>query len=585
MDPIEEIKSKIDIVDFISQYISLKKSGSNFKALCPFHSEKTPSFFVSPEKQIWHCFGCSAGGDIFGFLIRIEHLEFPEALQILAQKAGVSLKKYDSSLRDKKTTLYKINNLTTQVYHKILLEHPKGGKALNYLLKERKIPLDIIKKFQIGFAPSGYENLLKFLKNKGYSKEELIESGVARRTEGGRVVDLFKERIIFPLKDHLGRIVGFSARALNPKDEPKYLNTPQTLIFDKSNILYGLFEGKEKIREEKSVIVCEGQMDVLACHKVRIENVVCSSGTAFTEKQISLLKKYTNKIFFAFDKDLAGEEALLRSLGLALDSEFTVKVVLLKGGKDPDEIIKKNPELFKKAAKTPLDFLDFYFSSISDKIDTVTVEGKREVLEKIFPLFKKIKNKIEQSKWLSSLASFLKVEDKVIFDAFSSFKNEKERGEELEFYFSSKNLLVEEQFLGMLLAFPSNLAHFIVKIVPEDFSQENLFYAYQKLQKYYTEKNQFLTNNFLKSLDSKLKEKLECLYFGAKEFYKDFDDKKIFEEMTNYASRLKKIKFEKKKKELLDKIKEAENEGDQEEIKKLLLKLQKILLEEKTELK
>jgi len=588
MDSIEEIKSRIDIVDFISQYLPLKKSGSNFRALCPFHAEKTPSFFVSPEKQIWHCFGCGKGGNIFNFLMEMEKIEFPEALQILAEKAGVKLQKYNESQKNLKTQLYKINKIASLFYHKILLEHPLGKKALSYLLNERKLPLSIIEKFQLGYAP-GKDILLQFLKKKGFEEEEIINSGLTLRTENGKLQDLFFERVVFPFKDSLGRVLGFTGRALGSGIEPKYLNTPQTLIFDKGKILYGIYEAKEAIKKLGSVIVCEGQMDVLAFHKIGVENVVCASGTAFTENQLNLLKKFTKKIIFSFDTDDAGQEALLRSVGEALDKDFAVRVILIKDGKDPDEIIKRNPDEFKKLIEEPVEFLDFFFKSISAKINISTSEGKTEVLEKIFPIVLKIKNKIEQHYWLSKIAFYLNLEDKIIFDAFNTFKNKETKERKIEefidFSIPSKNDLIESQFLGMIFAFPENLSYFIIRVFPEDFSNFHFSNVWKKLQEFYTlSEEEINLDDFLASLGKDVREKIEELIFAAQEFFKYNDENKIFQETLTYFKRLKKIKFEKIKKEISEEIKKAEKEKDSERIKNLLSKFQKIILKEKREL-
>lgn len=589
MDIIEEIKSRIDIVDFISRYVPLKKSGSNFKALCPFHAEKTPSFFVSPEKQIWHCFGCGKGGNIFNFLMEMEKIDFSEALQILADKAGVKLQKYERSEKNLKNQVYRINKITALFYHKILLEHTSAQKALSYLLEERQLPLQIIKKFQLGYAP-GKDVLIQFLKKKGFTEEEIIQAGVGKRNESGKLQDLFFDRVTFPFKDSLGRVLGFTGRALKSDIEPKYLNTPQTLIFDKGKILYGIFEAKEAIKQSGSVIICEGQMDVLAFHKIGVENAVCSSGTAFTESQLNLLKKFTKKIIFAFDSDAAGQEALMRSVASALDKDFSLGVISIKDGKDPDEAIKKNPENFKKAIEKPVEFLEFFFSSISDKIKIDTTEGKKEVLEKIFPVILKIKNKIEQTHWLSQIAHYLNVEDRVVFDAFSVYQKENKKSpqvsaESLGFVLSSSQSLVESQFLGMIFAFPEHLSYFIVRVFPEDFSNEVFANLWKKLQEFYTLEDEGLNlNDFLAIQETQVRDKIEELSFAAQEFFKYADENKIFQEMRNYLKRLKKNKFEKIKKEISQKIKEAEEKNDNQAIKKLLGKLQNIIIKEKKEI-
>jgi DNA primase len=341
MNEVEEIKAKIDIVDLLSNYLTLKKAGANWKSICPFHQEKTPSLMVSREKQIFKCFGCGAGGDIFEFIKLIEHLEFPEALKLLAERCGVTLEKrkpLPGEAPDQKTKLFQINDLSARFFHKILLDHPVGQEALNYL-KIRKINPQTIKNFLLGYAPQK-EVLGNWLRTKGFTTQEIAQAGSP---------DRFRNRLIFPITNPLSKVIAFTGRILNPHDQPKYLNTPDTPIFHKSHVLYGLEKAKMAIKEKDQVILVEGQMDVISSYQAGITNVVASSGTALTEEHLKILSRYTPNIVFAFDQDSAGTEASKRAIDLAIKQDFNVRLAFLREVKDPGEAIEKDPQIFIEA--------------------------------------------------------------------------------------------------------------------------------------------------------------------------------------------------------------------------------------------
>jgi len=580
MDQLEEIKSKIDLVDLISSYLPLKKAGRNFKALCPFHSEKTPSFFVSPERQIWHCFGCGAGGDIFGFVMRIEGVEFAEALRILAQRAGVTLKQISPQLKDKKDRLYEINRLANLFYQKILLKTSYGKEALDYLLKKRQLPLSLIKKFGLGYAPQNGQALFVFLKKQGFLGPEIKEAGLVVE-RGNGYQDLFRHRIIFPFADSYGRIVGFTARALEERDKPKYLNTPQTLIFDKGKLLYRLDLAKEAVKEADTIILLEGQMDVLASYKVGVENVVCSSGTALTESQVDLIKRYTKNLILAFDMDLAGDSATKRGIEQALRAGLLIKVVKLPFGKDPDECIKKDPHLWQEAVRKPLYFIDFYCQKLFQGKKPETVEAKKRISQEIIPLLAQIPDKIEQSHWVLKVADFLKVSEKAVAEAVAKYKPGEEAIEQTpEISLESKANLLEERFLGLALAFPQLAPHFVTKVEDEDFNLPDLREIYHKLEAIYAKEGSFSLKKLKDSLSERLLEKAEILTLGIKEIYKDSEEGEILEEIWFYIKRLKQNRFDRAKKELEYKIKKAEREGNKQEVEKLMAKLQSLVRKE-----
>lgn len=412
----DEIKSKIDLVDFVSEYVPLKSAGANFKAPCPFHQEKTPSFLVSRPKQIWHCFGCGAGGDLFGFIMKIEGLEFPEALRLLAEKAGVVLPAYSSELSSSvRNRLLDVLKLAAKFYHKIFLDSPAGQTAREYLQK-RKVSSQMIEEFQIGFIPENWDLLTKFMLKKGFGVNDLMAAGltIAKERESG-YYDRFRGRVMFPLNDVHGNVVGFTGRILDETKEKaggKYVNTPQTAVYDKSKLLFALDKAKQEIKRNDLAVIVEGQMDVLACHQAGQLNTVASSGTALTLEQIKLLKRFTNNLALAFDADAAGQNAAERGIGIALEEGMQVKIIHLpaEAGKDPDECLKKNPETWFKAVAEAEPYMDYLFRVAFEHRDLTKAPERAAAANFILNQVAKIPDVIEQDFWLKKLANRLDVE-------------------------------------------------------------------------------------------------------------------------------------------------------------------------------
>ncbi|MDX1535444.1 MAG: DNA primase [Candidatus Spechtbacterales bacterium] len=421
MDPVEEIKNKLDIKEVIGGYIRLEKSGINYRALCPFHKEKTPSFFVSPTRQLWRCFGCGEGGDVFTFVESIEGVGFPEALRILAKRAGVELKKQDPKLRSEKNRALEICDLSAK-YFEHQLESNNGKKVVDYL-EERGLTKKSIESFKIGYAPHNAKSLLSFLREKGFKYDEMVKAGVAFYAERtGEYISRFRGRIIFPIFNINGDVVGFGGRKLTkellenmgrqPKpDSAKYINSPQSIIYDKSRVLYGLGRAKMAIRQEDACIVVEGYTDVIMAHQSGYQNVVAASGTALNESQLELIYRFTNNLLTCFDMDIAGDTATRRGIDAAQAMGFDVKVITLKEGKDPAEMIQKDEEAWNKAIKEAKSVVQFYFDSAFEKYDPKTPEGKREIGKTMARVLYSIPSKIEQSHWIQNIASRLNVSE------------------------------------------------------------------------------------------------------------------------------------------------------------------------------
>lgn len=409
MDQVSEIRSKIDIVSLIQEFIPLRKMGRNFKANCPFHGEKTPSFVVSPERQIWHCFGCQKGGDAFTFLMEYEHMEFPEALRILAEKTGVKLEnqKFDTALSSKKEKLYALNRLACEFYHYLLTKHPQGKQALAYVQDKRRVKPQTVETFQIGFAPTGNALVTYLMKKKGYKKEDLLEAGLAT-LRGPILVDFFQNRLMFPLFDHRDNIVGFSGRVMDDSIKTsKYINTKETLVYHKGMTFFGIPTAKETMKKEGKVYLMEGEFDVISSFQEGVTNAVAVKGTALTSDQVSLLSRFVQKVVLCFDMDKPGQEALKRSLSLLEKEALTIGVLVLSVGKDPDEAIQKDVGGFRKAIKHDVPVYDFLLSQIQQQFNPKTAEGKRAIGQELLPLVAAIENEIVKEHYLTKLSQVL----------------------------------------------------------------------------------------------------------------------------------------------------------------------------------
>ena len=411
MSVITEVKQRLDIVELVSDYVTLQKTGRNFKGLCPFHSEKHPSFFVFPEQQSWHCFGaCGTGGDIFAFVMKKEGIDFGQALRLLAQRGGITLSPLeapDKAEDEKKERLFQINEAATEYYHH-LLSSTKAGEATRSYLARRKVMPETIKEFRLGFSPDAWETIKSYLLGKGYKEKELVEAGLIIEKEEGGSYDRFRNRLMFPICDIQGRVTGFGARALDDS-LPKYINSPQTPIFDKSSILYGIDKAKSAIRKNNLVIIVEGYMDVLTAHQHGWRNAVASMGTSLTEKQVEGIKRLTNNITLALDADLAGEEATLRGKAILAHSSAEANVILLPSGKDPDEVIRENTALWQKLVEQAMPILDFAFQSVISKVDINKAKDKSLAVQKLLPSIYEIKDPQQRFHYVEKLARELKI--------------------------------------------------------------------------------------------------------------------------------------------------------------------------------
>ena len=500
MSVVDEIKQRLDIVDVVSEYVHLAKAGRNFKALCPFHSEKTPSFFVFPERQSWHCFGCGAGGDVFSFVKRKEGIDFGEALRILAQKAGIALAR-----RERKETeseeierLRKINEAAAAYYHYLLLNaKPAQGARLH--LEGRGIWGKTIEEFQLGYSLDSWDGAKQYLMAMGFSQQELIASGLLVESESGGY-DRFRGRLMFPIRDGRGRVLGFGARALDDS-MPKYLNSPQTPIFDKGSILYGLDRAKDAIREQQRVVIVEGYMDVIIAHQHELRNVVATMGIALTEKQIATIKGLTKSLILALDSDAAGDAATWRGIEIlrqALDRELwempnwlgatsqlgaEIKVISLPRGKDPDDVIRESPEEWQRLVQEALPVMAYLFAAASG-LDLTKAEARAQASEQLLPLIAEIGDELERETYLGKLARLLGVSERTLANRAARLhrtRSERVKGAKPLRLSPPSGDPLEEYCLCLLLRYPE-LRERAGKLSPEHFERsenQELFIAWR----------------------------------------------------------------------------------------------------------
>ena len=457
MTVVDDVKARTDIVDLIQSRVPLQKAGRNFKANCPFHNEKTPSFIVFPDRGTWHCFGaCGTGGDAFSFIQRADNLTFSEALSRLAERAGVTIpdtRRQDETQRKQNDTLYTALQGAADYFHRILTFSPAGEQALRYL-RERGISDETVKDFQLGMAPKGWEALKNHLSDLGHTEQQMLQAGlvIARERDDDSAdgntgsYDRFRERLMFPIRDGKGRVIGFGARALDDS-QPKYLNSPQTPLFDKSGALFALDRAEQAIRAEGEVVLVEGYMDALQAHQAGFGNVVAIMGTALTERQVSLVRTMARRYALALDPDTAGEEATRRSLEGAFDifrrevvrvSNSAVpmgvrrelpnlRIIALPPDRDPDDVIRSDPDDWRKRVEEATPILDYLIQREAAQPESATPDGRLEAVNRIFPLITALDNPFEQQQAFSSLAAALKIEERTLEAAVGRPERQRQR--------------------------------------------------------------------------------------------------------------------------------------------------------------
>lgn len=442
---VDDIKERLDLVEFISGYVPLKKAGRTYKGICPFHAEKTPSFVVFPHTQTWHCFGaCGTGGDIFSFLMQREGLDFSEALHQLARRAGISLAPATPAAEAsdrQRNKLLEIHRVATQYFHHLLRQSAQGAAAREYLA-QRAINTETIERFQLGYALNSWDALKRHLIERGYAEEDILSAGLLVRKEGeSSTYDRFRHRLMIPIRDRQGQVIGFGARALNPNDVPKYLNSPQTALFDKGATLYGLDLAVQAIRDADQAVIVEGYMDVISAHQRGYANVVAGMGTALGEAQLRQLRRLTKSLVLALDADTAGNLATLRGISLAREAlvradepvltpqglvrfegrlDVDIRIASLPAGRDPDDILRETPELWPRLIERALPIISFYLQTAASSYDLDTARGKSGLARQVLPLLREIGDPVERAHYLSQLAQRIKVDERVLLAELES---------------------------------------------------------------------------------------------------------------------------------------------------------------------
>jgi len=576
MDDVEKIKQKVDVVDLLSGYMILKRAGKNFKGLCPFHSEKTPSFVVSPDRQIWHCFGCQKGGDIFSFLMEYEKIEFYESLKELAQKANITLSGglHRNENEKKREEIFSVNAIASQFYHYLLTEHKVGIQALQYLLETRKIPKGLIDKFNLGFAPFNNSSLSTYLiKKKKYQPSLLVEAGLATQDRGG-LRDFFRGRIIFPIHDARGNVIAFSGRAIDTTSSgPKYINTRETPVYVKGETVYGLYYARDEIKKQGKALIVEGEFDVISAVKEGIKNVVALKGTALTETQIKLLKRYADKFLFCFDTDIAGNSAQQRSIEMIEKEGIAAGVIVPPEGKDPDELLRENPSEFKKALKNEKNIYDFLIESIVAEFDSTNADGKRKIVDKTLPLLSGIENEVVKEHYFKKLGNIIDASlDSLLRQAA---KLQSKQTGVAQASPNKKTLTREEMVESYLLSLLLQSGSIPTMVNATEVLLEGTSLSTPVYQKIYKAlKDESLKNprmslqEFSKSLPPELHPSFDkCCLAPIQEFE---SDEQYADEVKKVALDVKSLSIKAKLKDLSSEIKTLEKENGEENEEKLL---------------
>lgn len=500
MTPAEEVKSRLDIVEVIQEYISLKPAGANWRARCPFHDEKTPSFMVSKPKQMWHCFGCGEGGDVFSFVMRQEGMEFPEALRLLAVKAGVALRSEPPAVRSERDRLLGVMDLAAKFWASVLWNTNEAAAARQYLQEERHILPDTIREWEIGFAPESWDSLIIALGKRGIPEDDVIRVGAAvkkMQTRGRGAYDRFRNRIMFPICDAHGRTIGAAGRAMPGSDsEAKYVNTPETMLYHKGSVLFGLDKAKQDIRKENVAVIVEGNLDVIASHQAGVKNVVAASGTALTEEQCLLLKRFTDRLVFCFDADAAGEAATLRALMVAFAQGFTVELIELPKRadgsryKDPDECIRSGVELWRQAIGAAEPVIDRYLRRAREEKDLRKLEEKQSLTKLLLPVIAKLPDAVAKAHYLRALAEVVGVPEGHLREALSGSPSEasptRPQAAAVQPKQRDQRYAAGEQFLAALVRQPSQMPYAAMTVTP-DMLPASLAPLYAEMVVHYTE--------------------------------------------------------------------------------------------------
>ncbi len=594
-DEVQQIKEKIDVTELVGEYVQLKQAGINKKGCCPFHNEKTPSFMVNSERQSWHCFGCGKGGDIFTFIEEIEGMDFREALKYLAGRAGVELSSYRSEVdSSQKNRLKEINTEAGRFFHNFLLKMPASKSALDYL-KDRGIKDETIEEWRIGFVSDQWDLLTQYLLKKGYSIDDLVASGLTIKRDGANsqsgkgFYDRFRGRIMFPIWDVHGAVVGFTGRVLveTEKSGGKYVNTPQTIVYDKSRVIYGLNKAKKEIKSEDLIVMVEGQMDVIACSQAGMKNVVASSGTALTEMQIKLIKRYSLNLNMAFDADEAGQNAAKRGIDIALTEGMRVKVIRIPegAGKDPDECLKKDSQVWFDSVKNAQDIMQWFFDKSILGKDLSDHRVKQKIVDTVLPEILLIPYAVERDHWLRELAGRIgvdmvvlredleRVKEKIKKPKVENQKSEsnKEADREVPLAPKGRYELLLERLYCLVLKHNNLISDFVQEDKEKLLSTGEFRPLYEVIKKEYNENTKISIENVIKSSQKPGQENpVDVLLLKADWEFSDLESGKEKKEFDDLYLEIENEWKKKRRMEIQIEIERVEKDGDKDKLQELM---------------
>jgi DNA primase len=584
---IDEIKNSNDIVDVISQYVILKRSGRNFFGLCPFHKEKSPSFSVSPDKQIFHCFGCGAGGNVIHFVSKIENADFKEAISILANRAGIELPTLNNYEDNKtamlKTKVYEINQIAAEFYHHNLYR-PTSKTAQEYI-KKRKLDNKTLKSFLIGYS-GNYDELYKILKQKGYKEEEILASSLVNKTDDGKYIDRFRKRVMFPIQDIRNKVIAFGGRVLDDS-KPKYINSPENIVYSKGRHLFGLNVAKKS--DLKNIIIVEGYMDAISLYQRGITNVVASLGTALTEAQGRLLRRYSERVTIGYDSDGAGQAATLRGLEILQNIGCDVRILQISGAKDPDEyVIKYGPERFLKCVEQAISLVEFKVKMLKQNLNLENINDKIKFLNEVAKILANVTNSIERELYIEKIAAEYKVSKESIYGEVNKLIYAKNTGEKiLEKPIIKKEVKKEKPKIDEAIVKRENLIIYLLINYPQE--------SYSKIKNIVLEQDIKLEAN--QKIFKKMYEEIEkgninidilnCFeeediinHISAIMSY-DFEISDLNKCIEDIANTYEKEKLINRRQEILESLKNAQNLSSEElsnledELSNIVIKLKK----------
>ncbi len=577
-EKVSEIRDRSSILEVVSDYVNLKKAGKNYKGLCPFHSEKTPSFMVNEEKQIFHCFGCGAGGDVFTFLMKVGNFSFPQAVEELAKRYGVRLPPRELSPAkkkemDKREILFQINQMASEYFHDLLSRRREGEEGRRYL-SQRGMSEEIIKEHRLGYSLERWDGLAHHLQEKKVSLELARELGLIfpKKREGW--YDAFRGRILFPIFDLHQRVVGFGGRLIK-EGEPKYLNSPESSLYHKGEILYGLQVAKGYIPKKDCVIIVEGYFDLLTLHQFGLKHSVATLGTALTAQHVHILKRYTKNLITVFDADVAGVQASLRALPLFLEEEVSGKTIILPKDEDPDEFLRKgNLEEFEKRAINAVSLIDFFFERLMKTHDTKSIDGKVKVAEEGMALIDKIPNKIRKNFYTKTLAERLDLPESLLMERLRSSSKDRSKGEEdfkkrpVEGSFPKS----EEMVVRLMIHHPELIPTITEEGILREFESPVLQKMAENLEGLYQQRRRLDLTEALGCFEEDLKERL-CEFAFQESDLEAGDREKI---LKDCIEKIRKKRLKRDEGEILKRIKEAEKQKGGKGLEALLMERQEM---------